>query len=268
MPINRRKLPSFEGVAAGQTATLRCPIGESYHGIDITYSGVTLAQMKTIRVIANGEVIQTISGGDRLDFLNRFDGRAAAAGVLVIDFERYGLKTRAGIEATVLGTGDPNDPLPVTTLAVEVDIDAAAVNPVLKATARRSEPSPSGLLRKFKEFTYSASAAGVFEISDIPKGPLINRVFFGGHTANVYKSLTVERDNFILFEQTVAELEAEQIDGIRVPQADFVVFDPSAAGYGSEALVTQGVSDLRFKLDVTNAGQIPVIVEYLDSLTV
>lgn len=268
MPFTTRKMPGFEGVAAGQVATLRLPIGLTYHQLFISYSGATLAQLNGIRVIANGEVIQKITEVSVLDSINQFDGRAAAAGVIIVDFERFGMITRAGREVTALGTGDPADPTPITTLTVEVDIDAAAVSPVLSAKARQSAPKPSGLILKRKEFSYTAAAAGVFEIADIPKGPLINRVFFGNHAARVFTSMTIERNNFIVFERSTAENNAIQIDGIRTPQAGYVVYDPTEDGYGSEGLSTYDAADLRFKLQVTNAGAIPVIVEYIAPLEI
>ena len=44
VPKTTRKLPSFEGVVAGQTATLRCPIGHTYHQMLVTYFCATWAQ--------------------------------------------------------------------------------------------------------------------------------------------------------------------------------------------------------------------------------
>ena len=203
--------------------------------------------------------------------LNQYEGRAAAGGVIVLDLERHGLLTRKGREVTALGTGitDRNlNPNPVTTLALEVDIDAAAVGTTLSAKAIQSAARPIGFVKKVREYTYTAGAAGVYEISDLPKRGIINKIAFGGHTANVYKSLVVERDNFIVFERTAAENIAAQTDGVRVPQTDYVVYDPTEAGYAAEGLVTQDVSDLRFKLDLTNAGTITVTVETIEPLEI
>ena len=269
MPFTTRKMPSFEGVAAGQTATLRLPIGRSYKQLLVSYAGATLAQINAVRLVANGEVIQKWTEAAKLDVINQFEGRAAAAGVLTLDMERFGLLTRAGREVTILGTGIRDlaiDRNPIVTLALEIDIDAAAVGTTLSCKAVQGAPQPAGLIKKIREYTYVAGAAGVFEISDMPKRGIINKISFGGHTANVYKSLVVERDNFIVFERSVAENETAQADGIRVPQTDYVVYDPTENGYASEGLTTQDVSDLRFKLDLTNAGTITVTTETLEPL--
>ena len=267
MPKTTRKLPSFEGVAAGQTATLRIPVGRTYESIAITYGGATLAQLNEIRIIANGDVLHRVTELSKLDDLNQFNGRAAAAGVILFDFIRFNMRTRASQEIYALGTGVLEDPRKITTLSMEVDIDAAAVAPTLTAKAQTDDSRLSALVIKTKQFIYTASAAGEFEISDLPKGEAINKIFFGGHIANVYTALEVERDNFIEFSRSVAENEQIQTDGARVPQADYVVYDPTEDGH-SISLGTAGVNDLRFRLTVTNPGQIPVTVEYIGTIDV
>jgi len=258
-----RKLQSFVGVGAGQTATCHCQLGLTFHQILIDYAGVTLAQIDAIRVIANGEPIWTITEAAKLDAINQFEGRAAANGTLVLDFNRFGLRTRIAEEITALGTGFAGDPRPVSTLSIEVDINAAAVGTTLSARAVQSAPTPSGEIKLIREFIYNAPAVGVFEISDLPKGATIQKVYFG--TGNV-NSIRVERDNFTLFDRTKAQNELVQSDGVRVPQAGYVVFDPSEEGHGSEGLITSGVHDLRFVLDMSAPGTVPVTVEYITTL--
>jgi hypothetical protein len=265
MPLLTRKMPSWEGVAAGQTATVRLPIGNTYHKLLVPYSGVTLAQMDEIRIIANGKTIQRIIGGDVLDSMNQFDGRNAAAGILTIDFERFGLRTRAGSEFTVIGTGASGDAMPITTLAVEIDINAAAAAPVLTAAkAVQSAPQQSGVLKQVRAFGYDPAGAGDYEISDLPRLGLINRVFF--KSAVVINSVKLARDGYTVFERTTAENAAVQNDGVRVTQANYWVMDFSEEGNGQDALAVAGVQDLRFTLDMAGAGHVDVIVEYLAPL--
>jgi hypothetical protein len=133
-------MPSADGVAAGQTASFRLPIGRTYHTLLLTYAGVTLAQMNELRVVANGKVIQRVTGGAFADSRNLFIKRAAANGVLAIDFDRPGMRLKDGEEYTALGTGVADDPQAVTTLTLEIDIDAAAAAPVLSLKAVQSEP--------------------------------------------------------------------------------------------------------------------------------
>jgi len=264
MPKLTRKMPSFEGVAAGQTATLRLPIGYSYHQVLIAYAGVTLAQMDEVRVIANGKTIQRLIGGDVLDSLNQFDGRNAAGGVLTVDFERFGLRTRAGSELTVCGTGAKDDELPISTLSIEIDINVAAAAPVLSAKAIQSGPRKSGVLKHIRVFGHDPSAAGEYEISDLPRLGLVNRVFF--KSASTINSIKLQRDGFDVFDRDKAENEAVQADGVRVVQAGYYVVDFSEEGNGQDALEIASVHDLRFTLDMAASGHVDVIVEYLAPL--
>ena len=267
MPLTTKRAPSFEGVAAGQTATCRLPIGRTFHRLLIPYSGATLAQLNGVRVVANGETIHDLGDAAAVvDVLSQYEGRAAFSGVLVIDFDRFGMLTRQGQILTALGTGAPNDPRPISTLSVEVDIDAAAVAPVLGPIKMiQSAAKPNGLIKKVKKYTYNAPGAGVYEISDLPKGPIFNKVYFFSPSA-VINDITVERDNFIVFERTQAENESIQTDGVRVPQSGLYVYDPTEDGYAAEGLVTAGVNDLRFKLNMAGAGVITAYVETLDTI--
>lgn len=264
MKITKR-MPSFEGVAAGATATLRLPIGLTYEQLLISYSGITLAQMTGIRVIGNGKTFQRFTSGTRLDTLNQYHGRAAANGVIVIDFTRYGLRTRAGEELTGLGTGAPSRDMSIelSTLALEIDIDAAAAAPALSCKAVQSPPTNLGLLRHVREFGYSPSAAGDYEISDIPKGHLFNSVHFCSAQVSALK---VERDGFTVFERSATENSLLQSDGVRVPQAGVFTFDPTEGGNGGETFQTAGVHDLRFTVAMDAPGALPVIVESIAPL--
>lgn len=258
-----RKMPSFSGVGAGQTATCRLPIGLAYHALLLTYSGATLAQLNEARVIADGEVIHRYVELTKLDTFNKFEGRAAAAGVIVIDFDRYNLNTRPGREFTKIGTGDPNDPNPISTLTLEVDVDAAAIGTALSLKAIQSDPAPSGIVKKVREFNYNAPAAGDYEVSDLPKGEMINKIYLSKAGIN---SLKIERNNFVVFDRTAAENDLVQTDGVRVPQTNFFVYDPTEQGYGAEGLATAGVKDLRLTINVAASGAIPITVEYLGTL--
>lgn len=260
-----RKMPSFEGVAAGATATLRLPIGLSYHQLLIAYAGVTLAQLLEIRIIGNGKTIQRYTSGTRLDALNQFAGRAAANGILTVDFTRFGLRTRQGEELTVLGTGVPSKDgsVELSTLTMEIDIAGAASAPVLSCVAVQSDPQPLGLIRHVREFGYSPAASGEFEVADIPKGHLFDRVHF---ISSSVTALRIQRDNYTVFDRTKAQNSLIQSDGVRVPTAGIFTFDPSEIGNGGEPMETASVFDLRFVATMSASGSLPVVVESIAPL--
>ncbi|HET8701034.1 MAG TPA: major capsid protein P2 [Nitrococcus sp.] len=268
------QLRDISGVAAGQTAVIKLPIGFTYHGVMIPFSGMTLAQMKEIRLVVNGDVLQRWVGGARLDSVNQFDKQTAAGSILRLDFERRGLLTRQSIEHTVLGTGWNNtaagkqqpDPRPVTSAQIEIDIDAAAAAPAISyVIARRSAPQPSGDLLRVVRKPYSAGGAGDFIISDLPiYGGIINRIHFVN--ANI-SSVKLELDNQTVFERSATENSRIQTDaGRRTPQAGVYTVDFSETGYGGDFLDVRAFQDVRWTINLSAGGTIYCEVESLDVL--
>ncbi|AUR98305.1 double jelly roll capsid protein [Vibrio phage 1.249.A._10N.261.55.B9] len=265
------RMPAGEGIAAGQTATFKLPIGRRFHELQLAYSGVTLAQMTEIRIFANGKVIHRYSGSDR-DSMNKFDKRAAASGVLTIPFDRYKLKTLAGEEETALNTGSADaNGVSITSVYMEIDIAAAASAPVMSLTATQSDALPGGpgTVLHVQRHTRDAAGAGEFDISDLPRGTAtsiaLNRIFFKP-SANDIAKVTIERNQYTIFERSKALNEVVQTDGVRTPQSGFVVVDKTERGYGGDPIDLVGVSDFRYKLDMTGTATLTIYSEYLGRL--
>lgn len=265
------KLPPFSGVIAGSTAVANLAIGRRYHSLNLFYSGATLAQLNEIRVIANGEVIHRYSG-DQRDTMNKFDSRDAAAGILIIPFDRYRLNTRVGKEMTALNTGSQDEKgRMISTLSVEVDIDGAAVAPVLSLRAVQSERlsgGPGVILRVKKR---DISLIDGLEMENLaggingqnPAAQMLNKIYLG--SANVTDALIL-RDNFTMFDRDKAENDFEQNNGERVPQAGYFVIDPTEAGDGGEPYQLEGYQDFRIRLAASGAANMTVITEFLGEL--
>ena len=168
---------------------------------------------------------------------------------------------------TALGTGAPYDakqnPTPITTLSIEIDIDSGASAPALSAKAVQSGSKPTGVIKKVKQFTPAATAAGEHQIADLPRGDLINMIRFENSDVS---SMKVQQNNVETFVRTKAENTLLQSDGKRVPVAAAFVVDPTESGDGAEGLVTAGLNDLRFTATMAAAGSIPTMVEYIGGL--
>lgn len=265
------RMPSAEAVAAGQTATFRLPVGRRFHELQLAYSGITLAQMTEMRLYANNKVIHRYSAAER-DTMNQFDGRAAAAGVLTIPFDRYALKTLKAQEETALNTGSQGaDGSAITSMYLEIDLDAAAAAPAFSLTATQSEAVPGGpgtVLHVVKQIR-DAAGAGDFEISDLPRGTptsiALNRIFFTP-SANAISAVKVERNQYTIFERSAALNEVVQADGVRVPQAGVVAIDKTERGFGGDPINLLGVNDYRYRLTMTGAAAITIHSEYLGRL--
>lgn len=262
-----KRLPGFEGVAAGNTATLRIPLGPTYHQILIDYSGVTLAQLTDIKASINGVTFQDFRSGEELDIYNQYDGKAAANGILVLDFERAALRTKPLREITAIGTnGGVEGGVIPSTFTLEISIDIAAAAPALAARARMSAPRPLDLVKKVRRFSLDANIVGENEFANIPRQELISRIFFDESNVTSIDRLKVELNQFEIFDRTRAENELYQTDlseGVRVPQANYFVYDLLEARFGDTMLNAAGSQDFRLKPTVTGAGAVPTTVEYL-----
>lgn len=164
-------LPSFNGVAAGSTATLNLPIIGVYHALRLyfTLGGVaaTIAEMAAlitgIRVKINGKVQRTYSAAE-LMALNAFRGIAPVNGHLPIFFAEPWRRTAQGEDVLAWGM------VGVSTFQVEVDIAAGATSPALLAVAEKSSENRSlGAIVKVRKFAFSAAGAGAFNIQTLPK---------------------------------------------------------------------------------------------------
>lgn len=261
MSLIEQRVPSPEGVSAGNTATFKCQIGRQYLELQLEYTGVTLAQIKEIRVMANGKAIHTYSGVER-DEMNQYMGMASAAddGFLRIPFARSLLKTMAGELETGITTGvaDKNGRI-ITAFNVEIDIDAAAAAPSLKMNATQANPSAGGpgTIMHIKRFRRNLSGAGEFEISDIPFGGpttlALNRAFFFEGAGQTIDKVKIERNTRSIWERSKALNERLQKDNKKVPRAGLVVVDKTERGYGGDLIDLAGYNDFRYLL--TSSGQ-------------
>jgi hypothetical protein len=279
-----RRAPGWNGnIVAGNTVTLRLPIGLTYHQIwtEYTFSDnvpaniLLSAAVDEVRVVANGKPIWNLSGGE-LDTVMQYQGRTAAddapGGIFVIDLDRFNLKTRASQELTALGSGAANDPTPLTTLTIELDLATGVDSGSLDTRIVQSQSSPLGLIKKIRRYVNAFGGAGTFEIDDFPKGDLINAVYFF-ESANDIDRVRLERDDFVMFDRTKELNTRIQTDNVRVPQANLYVYDTTEKGYGVDQLLTRKpdgtlVNDLRWFLEIDGAMTVTSLVEYIGGLEI
>jgi len=255
-----RKCPSFSNVQAGSTATCELPLGLSYELIHLYFSGVTLAQMKNIRIEADGKPIKKWADGERLNKENKHYGRGlATADCLSIFFNRKELVELAQQRMFNIGTQD------IQTLSLLVDIDAAAAAPELKATSIRSAQAPMGFITRIMEFKHSTAVSGEIEIDNIPlrRGASIAAIHI--YSADV-TGASLEVDGGIVWEMSKTGAAKLQTDYKRDPQsADKLTLDFVLEGDILQAVQLAGVQDFRLKPVMANAGSMDIVVEYLES---
>jgi len=268
-----KRMPTPTGVGKGETALAKLPIGNRFHRLFLIYSGVTLAEMTEIRVLANAKTIHRYSATER-DVLNQYRGLDAAAGILEIPFDRQDLLTRKGQEETAINTGsqNPNSGQIITALNLEVDVDENAVGtPSFQVYAEISDriDGGPGTVLHVKKHTRSAAGAGELEIADLPFNQRtamgLNAVFIKP-SANDISKIVVERGLYKVFERTKALNERIQTNGYRYPQAGWHAVDFTENRFGGNTLNLVGYQDFRYLLDMTGAAQLNIISEYMGQL--
>lgn len=256
------KLKSFNGVAAGQDATLDVRIGLTIHSLLIAFGG-SIADYGQVNLKVNGTVVQSFESLQALDDYNHQQGRARAAatdGVIYLDFIRYGLDSPIARELTALATGANAG---VSTVQLEIAVKSSATAPTLSAKAKMSKPRPRGLIKWIQRFNFNAAHTGENQWTDLPKGRHINQLHF--KSGNV-DALRIQRNQTEIFNRSKAENTAAQNDGKRNPLAGVFMFDPTEMGNGALTLPTTDengvpVADLRFMMDVGTAGTFTILAE-------
>jgi len=277
------QLPKPEGVAANSTATFRIPVGRRIHALYLAmaYNATTqnVSHFSEIRIYANDEVIQRFSGTER-DTLNQFDGLAAATNVLVIPFDRIGLKTVAGQEETALNTGvaDANGRNKISNMYMEIDIAGATINQNdLTLYAKESDAilgQGAGTIPFIRKESRSAAGADSdFQISDLvnpgvnaPDKLALNRVTFKPSTGSI-SNLRIDRNNYQVFDRTDTVNRVVQAAGVREPQAGYYMIDATENGHGGEPIALHGMVDFRYRLNVSAAMSVSCISEYFGALS-
>jgi hypothetical protein len=268
------KLPSFSNVAAGNTATLELPLGLTYDKLHILYAGVTLAQLKNIRVEVNGKPIVEYKDGTELMNENAYFSRPVVAGKLDIYFKKDEMKTLAEARAFSLGTSsaqytDPTTgqmvtPPAIANVTVRMDIDAAAAAPTLEGYAIQSPPAPIGFILKKKNFPKQLND-GITEVDNLPRPNTARIAAFHVVTAATVSKIEVEMDSIKIFELPVDLAKDVQSDHGRTPQADRHVIDFCLEGDMLQALPMAGVQDLRLRI-YSDSAPATVEVHYFDGL--
>lgn len=256
-------MPAFQSVAAGVTAVSHLPIGLSYRFLTLVYSGITLAQMEGIRVMGDALPLQNFVSGTELNEYNMYQGRnSGAAGVIFIDLFRYGVEDPTLRDMTMIGTGlssRDTGQRELSTLTAEIDVALGVAAPKLALYASQAAPRTLGMVKHIRNFTQTASGAGLHQIADFPPGHAYNQVHF---KSSKIDNLKVERNRFADFNRTKAMNTAIQNDTpFRVPAAGTFVFDPTEEGDGLNTLKTAGVQDMRWLLDMNGSDTFGVLID-------
>jgi len=266
-------LPNINNASVGAVgASIVIPVGESINSVQMLITGATDAQVKNIRVQADGKTFQTFKDLVELKAINDFYGRPQSGNYKTIWAERPEL-TRSERRLTSWGTAD------IKKLVILFDVDAAAVGPfAITARADTSINQSMALITKIVRHPVPVTAIGELVIDNIPRFGMIAALHFGKADVD---SVRLVRDRVEEIDSTKLDLNEFLKAYDRVPQAaGYTHVDFTMKGYLSESFEVQTyaavngqpekpVQDVRAHVEVgsVGTGQIELITEYIDSLS-
>jgi hypothetical protein len=268
-----KKLPTIANVAAGNTVSINLPVGNTYEQIALYTKGVTNAQIKNIVLEVNGRMISEWPNAERLISIDKHYDRPQTDGAIVFHFNRPELQLLQ--ERRFFGL-DTNQSQGIQTAIIRMDIDSAATNPVLTAYAMTSQsvPGAPNYLTKVRRFIVAASAAGQFDIDNIPRplGASIGAIHLYMPDSDADGFCQVTKAEMLVDSVNWHEPDAKTAANFqksfgRVPQvAESTVIDNMLEGDMRHALaLTRNIQDFRLRCVAASAGQVEIMVEYIDS---
>ncbi len=256
------KLNRIPNVEAGNSCSLKLPLGQTYENVHLTYSGVTPAQIKNVRIELNGRLLTEYKTMQELLDHNKRMKRHMAEGTATFHFvepELKGVKTTDLIQQRMFSLGTVG----LSSAEIKFDIDAEVANPVIEAKAEKSLGTAPGWLAHRRSTMVNLNN-GITEIDNLPK-PVGYRIAaihikaVGVESVEYYIDGTRWRDglNKVDNNYVLRQNNREPLDNTYT--LDFML---QGDVYQSVAL-TDKIQDMRLKIESTVQGQAQIIVEYM-----
>lgn len=266
MPRHFISTNAFSSVAAGSQATLDLPVGDLvYHGLQLSYgaSGAAAnqatmeADIDQVRIKVNGKEQRRFSARELFDIL-AFYGVSIETGILWIPFSEGWRPSVVGEDSLAWGTAD------VSSLQIEVDIDAAATSPTLSARALVERVRrPMGPIVKWRRFNVGVSATGIRTLTTLPR----QDAYYAIHADSAdVDDVEVKVDQQEVFKGTKAQVDAlyKQAPALfgLTPQSDWfhMAFDGSTHRVSDALAMVRGngnalqaVQELRIDFNMSAA---------------
>lgn len=262
-----KKLPSFQGVAPGATATLNIPLGLTYHRIMIGLRSGASAP-GTLHSAASwgtafGEIRVNIDGRNKirahaadLAAMMKYHGLELSDGYLPVVFDRPWFQTAQAQDILGYGTAD------VQSLTLEVDIAAGVVVQDLDAYAICSPNAALGQHLALRKYSVNATGAGEIEVSNLPRNR--SRMMAAHLKTDAIDGVEVIANNAEVLKSRRELMAAFAKEFEKTMQTGWTTIDHCVEGrIGTSQPMT--LQDHRFRLDYTGASaSITVYVENIE----
>lgn len=262
-------LTGIEGVSPGGVALIPITTGKSYDNFLIRYfeSGVLADVLTTgidrVRVVVDGKTKIDLTPSQLLD-LTLINGHTVKTGELPIDFTQPSRATVQDEEFTMLDLTNAGS------AHIAINLNAGATAPTLRVLAEHSlKPAARNeagmqFVPNREAFNVTVGGSGTFDITFLPKGKDISRVFFY-HPSGITK-VELKIDGTVK-----TELETDENDSVLrkrgfTPQATNIDYPVIMDIDQRASSVIRSVRELLAKVTVGGAGTITAVVETLEPM--
>lgn len=269
-----KKLPTIANVSAGNTVSINLPVGNTYEQVVLYRKGVTDEQLKNVSLEVNGRTVSEWPSAARLVSMDKHFSREQTTDAVVFHFNRPELHQLG--DRRFFGL-DTNQSQGIQTAIIKIDIDAAAAAPELEAFAlvSQSVAGAPNYLTKVRRFIVPVSAAGQFDIDNIPRplGSSIGAIhlYMPDTAEDADDNCQITKAELLVDNVNWHDIDASKAANFqksfgRTPQvAESTVIDNVLEGDIRHALaITPDIQDFRLRCEAASAGQVEVMVEYID----
>lgn len=263
-------LTNLQNVVAGNTATLKLPVGPNAPTYDqikfVLTGGATPAMVTSIRGKANGRIFMDESSGSDLKKRHVYRGIPSTDGFMVLDFTEP--KARNGSSEQLVASV-PGALL--QDLSIELKLDATFVG-AITAAANYRPPTTNPFIRKLLNTSASFNAAGTDGAPNmmfLPTGGAggkIKRIWVHEDGAGAITSVQIRIANNVVYESARDALEDDQKRNGLTPQANICVLDFIEDGNLAGVLDTGKAPNVEMRLSTSAAGSYRVYYELIDPI--
>jgi len=270
------KVPIDTNIAAGNEIPINLPVGKTYETIALKLTDLAKTDLEDIRIRINDNIISQYRNVDHLEKIQSYYGYSIEADTVFIHFLAREFDQIKHQNSFTLGTVGVN----TATVTLKIKDNAAGANPSIKAYAVKSVGVAPGTLAKVRAFPISVPA-GVYEFADIPRpdGARIKAIHVIKPEDDI-NHVELEVNKRLYVETSKDALQSFQKMYKRAPQAGMYTLEFGLQGDVYELfkippkmIATQTgavpnpdqITDMRLRMDCTAAGQVYVIVEYMDA---
>lgn len=270
------KVPVDANVSAGNEVPINLPVGKTYETLAIKLTNLLKSEISDIRIRINDNIVSQYRDVAHLEKIQAYYDYSIESDTIFIHFLAREFDDIKHQNAFTLGT------VGVSTASVTVKIadTLASENPSFKVFAVKSVGVAPGTLAKVRSFPISVPA-GVYEYADIPRvdGARIKAI----HVIKAEDDIShceLEVNKRLYIETSKSALQSFQKMYGRKPQTGMYTLEFGLQGDVYELFkippkmiqTERGavpnpdqITDMRLRMESEAAGQVYVIVEYMDA---